>query len=243
MIVLHRPAPPTNVAEAAAVQGKRRCTLNVSCMGKCRLLLLLQLLLLLLASSAIEVERHADGGKGGTTRSDGALKSALTMAIPAMLVALQQRANHSWLLQLRPDPRQQQFVPNRTSREVFSGHYVEVAPTPLPQPSLIIHRCAALYLQTPPPPTPPPNSRFSAAALRWPRSSASTTLPSLQTPSSISLPATATRCQVQPRPLGRGREALPIYREGGEGLPRLLLPRPLMQLQACVRGLRLTPSA
>ena len=133
--------------------------LNASCMGKCRLLLLL----LMLASTAIEVELHADGGKGGAPRSDkdSALKSALTMAIPAMLVALQQRANHSWLLQLRPDPRQQQFVPNRTSREVFSGHYVEVAPTPLPQPSLIIHRCAANYLH------PPPNSRFSAAALRW----------------------------------------------------------------------------
>jgi hypothetical protein len=118
-------------------------------MGK-RRLLLPPLLLLLLASSAIEFEREAEGGKGGTLRSikDCNQQSALNMAIPAMLVALQQRANHSWLLQLRPDPRQQKFAPNRKSREVFSGHFVEVAPTPLPQPSLIIHRWTAL----PPPP-------------------------------------------------------------------------------------------
>ncbi len=42
-------------------------------------------------------------------------------AIPEALVALQQRGSHSWLEQLRPDPRQAQFAPNRTSREVHAA--------------------------------------------------------------------------------------------------------------------------
>ena len=103
------------------------------------LLLLLLLLLLQFVSSALAMKREAICGKDGALHCS---KNTMAMAIPAMLVALQQRANHSWLLQLRPDPRQKQFEPNRTSREVFSGHYVEVQPMPLPQPSLIMHRCA-----------------------------------------------------------------------------------------------------
>ena len=74
------------------------------------------------------------------THHDTMQTSSVAMAIPAMMAALQQKANHSWLQQLRPDPQQQKFIPNRTSRQVFSGHFVEVAPMPLPQPSLVIHR-------------------------------------------------------------------------------------------------------
>jgi hypothetical protein len=42
-------------------------------------------------------------------------------AIPETLEALQHKGNHSWLEKLQPDPRQAQFVPNRTSREVHAA--------------------------------------------------------------------------------------------------------------------------
>lgn len=43
----------------------------------------------------------------------------------------------SWLQQLLQDPEAVQFTPNKTSREVKSGHYVPVMPTPLPCPKLL----------------------------------------------------------------------------------------------------------
>jgi len=49
------------------------------------------------------------------------------------------RADLSWMRQLRPDPEAAQHAPNKKSRQVKSGHYVPVRPTPLPQPKLIIH--------------------------------------------------------------------------------------------------------
>ena len=48
------------------------------------------------------------------------------------------RADHSWLQQLLPDPEAARHAPNKKSREVRSGHWVPVLPTPLPQPKLII---------------------------------------------------------------------------------------------------------
>ena len=109
---------------------------QVCCMRKCVLLLLL----LLLITGATSSERANDSKDTQHPSLITRMQSSVRdMAVPAML-ALQLKANHSWLQQLRPDPKQQMFVPNRTSREVFSGHYVEVAPVPLPQPSLVIHR-------------------------------------------------------------------------------------------------------
>jgi hypothetical protein len=50
-----------------------------------------------------------------------------------------ERCNHSWVTQLVPDPGSEAAAPNKTSREVKSGHYVLVMPTPLPDASLVIH--------------------------------------------------------------------------------------------------------
>ena len=49
------------------------------------------------------------------------------------------RANHSWIEQLSPDTEQAKHSPNKRMREVFSGHYVLVKPTPLPDPEKVIH--------------------------------------------------------------------------------------------------------
>ena len=91
-------------------------------------------------------------------------------AIPETLQALQQKGNHSWLEKLQPDPRQAQFVPNRTSREVhtasrrllllavrnteiFAGVFraFRRSISDTPAPALPCHS------QAPPPPPPPPH--------------------------------------------------------------------------------------
>ena len=48
-------------------------------------------------------------------------------------------ADHSWLRALQADPETDKHVPNRTSRQVRSGHYVKVKPTPLPKPKLVAY--------------------------------------------------------------------------------------------------------
>jgi len=55
------------------------------------------------------------------------------------LARLAGSANHSWIEQLSPDPEIEKFAPNKQEREVHSGHYVLVTPTPLPRPKLVIH--------------------------------------------------------------------------------------------------------
>ncbi len=47
-------------------------------------------------------------------------------------------ADNSFLRELQPDPQAARFAPNRQSREVLSGHFVPVRPTPLPEPALVI---------------------------------------------------------------------------------------------------------
>jgi len=49
------------------------------------------------------------------------------------------RAELSWMRDLRADPEAGQHSPNRTSRQVKSGHYVPVRPDPLPAPRLVIY--------------------------------------------------------------------------------------------------------
>lgn len=46
-------------------------------------------------------------------------------------------ASLSWLQHLVQDPETTQNIPNKTSRQVKSGHYVTVEPTPLPNPKLV----------------------------------------------------------------------------------------------------------
>eukprot|EP00928_Gymnodinium_smaydae_P032026 TRINITY_DN23314_c0_g2_i1.p1 TRINITY_DN23314_c0_g2~~TRINITY_DN23314_c0_g2_i1.p1 ORF type:complete len:595 (+),score=56.67 TRINITY_DN23314_c0_g2_i1:100-1884(+) len=57
----------------------------------------------------------------------------------ASLQQLGQRADHSWLEHLSPDPDMNEHFPNKSCREVRAGHYVRVAPTPLPGPRLVIY--------------------------------------------------------------------------------------------------------
>mmetsp|Transcript_160057 Transcript_160057/g.513505 ORF Transcript_160057/g.513505 Transcript_160057/m.513505 type:complete len:213 (+) Transcript_160057:71-709(+) len=46
--------------------------------------------------------------------------------------------DNSWLRQLAADPQQSGHAPNKQARQVFSGHYVNVLPTPLADPYLVI---------------------------------------------------------------------------------------------------------
>jgi len=45
----------------------------------------------------------------------------------------------SWVRELDEDPKADKYAPNKTSREVKSGHYVKVKPTPLPKPYLVTY--------------------------------------------------------------------------------------------------------
>ena len=87
------------------------------------------------------------GGGGDKKSSDSSGTGAATIASkvskeemggPSVL-SLAERADHSWLKQLTPDPETSKHAPNRSSRQVKSGHYVRVAPTPLSDPKLVIH--------------------------------------------------------------------------------------------------------
>lgn len=49
------------------------------------------------------------------------------------------RADQSWLTQLTADPLQSQHEPNRRSREVNAGHYVQVDPMKLASPYLVAY--------------------------------------------------------------------------------------------------------
>lgn len=55
------------------------------------------------------------------------------------LATLERGADLSWMEKLTPDPESSKHSPNKTSREVKSGHYVPVFPTPLPNPKLLIY--------------------------------------------------------------------------------------------------------
>jgi uncharacterized protein YdiU (UPF0061 family) len=53
--------------------------------------------------------------------------------------AFAQRADYSLLEELRPDPEARADGRDHRPRQVFSGHYVPVAPTPLPAAELVAH--------------------------------------------------------------------------------------------------------
>lgn len=54
------------------------------------------------------------------------------------LQAFGAKAQHSWLSDLVQDPEAEANAPNKSSRQVRSGHYVRVKPTPLPRTELVI---------------------------------------------------------------------------------------------------------
>lgn len=49
------------------------------------------------------------------------------------------QTEQSWLERLTADPEMEANQPNHSPRQVTSGHYVEVLPTPLPSPELVIY--------------------------------------------------------------------------------------------------------
>eukprot|EP00928_Gymnodinium_smaydae_P008888 TRINITY_DN13276_c0_g1_i1.p1 TRINITY_DN13276_c0_g1~~TRINITY_DN13276_c0_g1_i1.p1 ORF type:complete len:623 (+),score=129.65 TRINITY_DN13276_c0_g1_i1:88-1869(+) len=53
------------------------------------------------------------------------------------MAELAARADLSWMRQLRCDPESEKHAPNRKSRQVRSGHFVPVRPTPLTAPRLV----------------------------------------------------------------------------------------------------------
>jgi len=58
---------------------------------------------------------------------------------PLSFTAFLQHADYSLLRSLTADPEQAHHAPNKTPRQVKSGHYVEVLPTLLPTPRYVIH--------------------------------------------------------------------------------------------------------
>jgi uncharacterized protein YdiU (UPF0061 family) len=63
----------------------------------------------------------------------------MATSAPITFSAFLQRADYSLLRSLTADPEQARHLPNKRMREVKSGHYVEVEPTPLPKPHYVIH--------------------------------------------------------------------------------------------------------
>jgi hypothetical protein len=56
---------------------------------------------------------------------------------PGSLDWLASKVDNTFLQDLEADPEQESHAPNKRRREVKSGHYVLVKPTPLPEPSLV----------------------------------------------------------------------------------------------------------
>ena len=69
----------------------------------------------------------------GTTPGPAAEPTTATFA------AFAQRADYSLLEALRPDPQATADGEDHRPRQVFSGHYVPVTPTPLPAPEYVAH--------------------------------------------------------------------------------------------------------
>ena len=60
-------------------------------------------------------------------------------ATTANFTAFAERADYSLLEELRADPQASVDGDDHQPRQVFSGHYVPVTPTPLPEPELLAH--------------------------------------------------------------------------------------------------------
>ena len=83
----------------------------------------------------------------GTARPDavdgaGSESAAMDLSDGPSVLSLADRADHSWTRHLVPDPETARFAPNRSSREVKSGHFVRVRPTPLRNPRVALYSAA-----------------------------------------------------------------------------------------------------
>ncbi|MEA5443860.1 protein adenylyltransferase SelO [Cyanobium gracile] len=65
--------------------------------------------------------------------------AAPTTVLTKTFADFAQRADYSLLDSLRPDPQASVDGQDHRPRQVFSGHYVPVTPTPLPAPELVAH--------------------------------------------------------------------------------------------------------
>ena len=65
--------------------------------------------------------------------------AAPTTVLTNTFAAFAQQADYSLLDSLRPDPQATGDGQDHRPRQVFSGHYVPVTPTPLPAPELVAH--------------------------------------------------------------------------------------------------------
>ena len=68
-----------------------------------------------------------------------ASSSASTPAITSTFAAFAQQVDYSLMRQLRPDPQSTPDGHDHRAREVRSGHYVPVTPTPLTNPDYVAH--------------------------------------------------------------------------------------------------------
>ena len=68
-----------------------------------------------------------------------ASSSASTPATTSSFAGFAQQVDYSLMQQLRPDPESTPDGQDHRAREVRSGHYVPVTPTPLPNPEYIAH--------------------------------------------------------------------------------------------------------
>lgn len=126
-----------SVATASSVRGSSFAVAASGCAG-------------LLAASAAWARVGRERRKGYLCTGSGALQmvtsrsrcteaaaAASATAVAGTLDTLSKCAKHSWLTDLLPDPEQEKYVPNRSSRQVRSGHYVLVDPLPLAVPYLV----------------------------------------------------------------------------------------------------------
>ena len=68
-----------------------------------------------------------------------AAAAAMDPADGPSVLSLADRADHSWTRHLVPDPETERRAPNRSSREVKSGHFVRVRPAPLRNPRVALY--------------------------------------------------------------------------------------------------------
>ena len=74
------------------------------------------------------------------TAASTTVQTAAPTAVPtSTFAAFAQRADYSLLDGLRADPQATADGQDHRPRQVFSGHYVPVTPTPLPAPELVAH--------------------------------------------------------------------------------------------------------
>lgn len=67
------------------------------------------------------------------------ISTAFDMPTTTSFAAFAQRADYSLLDSLKPDPQATSDGHDHRARQVFSGHYVPVTPTPLPAPEVVAH--------------------------------------------------------------------------------------------------------